>query len=139
MNDRRCWLAIGVEHLMVMRFSPTHARLRPPYLRRHVVAVHSVVVERVRNRQVGYCAATVKLLTKCRAQRLPVNAAPSARPPALLKQKTLSNHRMRVDHSAFMPAARMTSAHFAMSASGLKRIPSRGGGEFQISNVGAET
>jgi len=38
-----------------------------------------------------------------------------------------------------MPAARMTSAHFAMSASRLKRIPGRGGGEFQISNVGAET
>src|SRR5262252_8338809 len=38
-----------------------------------------------------------------------------------------------------MPAARMTSAHFAMSASGLKRIPGRDGGEFQISNVGAET
>src|SRR5262249_16429027 len=110
----------------------------PPDLRR-VVIVNGVVIERARNRQVGYCAATVKLLTKCRAQRLPVNAAPSARPPALLKQKTLPNHRMRVDHSAFMPAARMTSAHFAMSASGLKRIPGRGGGEFQISNVGAET
>jgi hypothetical protein len=37
------------------------------------------------------------------------------------------------------PAARMTAAHFAMSASRLKRIPGRGGGEFQISNVGAET
>jgi hypothetical protein len=31
------------------------------------------------------------------------------------------------------------AAHFAMSASRLKRIPGRGGGEFQISNVGAET
>src|SRR5215469_14341449 len=31
------------------------------------------------------------------------------------------------------------TAHFAMPASGLKRIPGRGGGEFQISNIGAET
>src|SRR5262249_659829 len=42
-----------------------------------------------------------------------------------------SPRRRRVSFTLYVPAARMTSAHFAMSASRLKRIPGRGGGEFR--------
>src|SRR5262249_27796259 len=53
--------------------------------------------------------------------------------------ENLANHGMR--RVSFGPYACRPNdiSHFAMSAPGLKRIPGRGGGEFQISNVGAET
>jgi hypothetical protein len=54
------------------------------------------------------------------------------------RRSAFPKHVPKVGGRADIPAAGMTSAHFAMSASRLKRIPGRGGGEFQISNVGAE-
>ena len=58
----------------VHRILPAGARLEPEYLRRHVVAVRGVLVQRPRYAHVRLHYAAVKLVAVVLAQRLAVDA-----------------------------------------------------------------